>query len=148
MTTQVFQNGVLIETIDDREFEQKQADVSKEVSRIRDGYLAGGYSHDFGEPHGVKALQTRPDDRTNWLTSQAAYSAAIAAGAGNMSGAVFRTEDNVTIGMTYMEGLTVLLAMAAWGQSVMARSWDIKDEIESATDETELAAVDIESGWP
>ena len=127
---------------------EMKATASASVSRKRDELLAGGYTHDFGAPHGVHTLQTRPDDRTNWLASQAAYSAAIAAGAGNMAGATFRTADNATITMTYMQGLTVLLAMVAWGQSVMARSWVLKDDIAAATDETELTAVDIESGWP
>ena len=118
------------------------------VSTLLDAKLSAGYEHDFGDPYGVKKLQTRNiEDRTNWLTSQAAYGAAIAGGAGAIMGANFRTEDNININLSYSDGHAVLLAMASWGAAHYARSWTLKDEIEAAADEATLDAIDIESGW-
>jgi len=119
------------------------------VNTIVSTTLSGGYSHDFGAPHGVKVLQTRDaDDRINWLTSQAAYSAAVMGGAGAFEGANFRAEDNTDITLSYADGLNVLLSMAAWGASVYAASWVLKNAIEAAADEAALDAVDVNDGWP
>jgi hypothetical protein len=94
-------------------------------------------------------LQTRNvDDRTNWLSSQASYSAAVAGGVGAFLRANFRTEDNVNIVLSYADGLNVLLAMAGWGAAHYARSWELKDAIAATEDEMGLNAIDIESGWP
>lgn len=126
----------------------RKASMKAAVSALLAAKLTGGYTHDFGGSHGEKVLQTRDtDDQVNWLTSQAAYSAAIAGGAGATMGANFRTEDNVIITLSYSDGLAVLLAMAAWGQSLYANSWTLKDAIESASDHDDLDAIDINSGW-
>ena len=99
-------------------------------------------------PLAGKTLQTRDiEDRTNWLTSQAAYSAAVAAGQGSEEGAVFRTANNQTIVTTYQNGLLTLLAMAAWGKALMGHSWALKDEIAAAATFADLAGIDIEAGW-
>ncbi len=96
-----------------------------------------------------KVLQTRDlDDRTNWLTSQAAYSAAVAGGNGAVAGAVFRTAANETVTLTFAEGLAVLLGMAAWGKAIMGNSWALKDAVAAAADNAALAAIDIAAGWP
>lgn len=118
------------------------------VTALLDAKLTGGYPHDFGAPYGTKVLQTRNiEDRTNWLTSQASYSAAIAAGAGAVMGANFRTEDNININLSYSDGLGVLLAMAGWGDGLYAKSWALKDAIDAAGDDATVDAIDIESGW-
>jgi hypothetical protein len=94
-------------------------------------------------------LQTRNvDDRTNWLVSQASYSAAVAGGFGAVMGANFRTEDNVNITLSYAAGLNVLLAMAAWGVAHYARSWELKDVMTAASDDAAISAIDIDGGWP
>ncbi len=113
-----------------------------------DALLTGGYKPSSG-PLAGQTLQLRNNlDRTNWLTSQAAYGAAVAAGAGAVSGATFRTAENITTVMTYAEGLGVLLDMAAWGASVYAACWAIKDAIAASADDAALDAVDLEAGWP
>lgn len=123
----------------------KKAAVNAKVNTI----LSGGYNHDFGGEIGVKVLQTRDaDDRINWLTSQAAYSAAVMSGSGAVMGASFRTEDNVDITLSYADGLNVLLAMAAWGADVYAASWALKTAIASAADAAALDAIDIDANWP
>lgn len=120
--------------------------ASAQVDTKRDAKLTGGYTHDFGGTIGVKVLQTRDaDDKLNWLTSQAAYSAAVAGGQGATMGANFRAADNTTFTLSYADGLNVLLAMAAWGASVYGRSWALKDAIAAAADP---ASVDITTGWP
>jgi hypothetical protein len=108
----------------------------------------------FVVPNGTLAgqkLQCRDtEDRTNWLTSQVSYSAAIALGAGSMVKATFRTADNETFTVSYNEGAQVLLGMAAWGAAIMARAWALKDAAKAATTITELEAVlqALDTGWP
>ncbi|MFA7667194.1 MAG: hypothetical protein WCY32_13865 [Burkholderiaceae bacterium] len=122
----------------------KRQAVTQKLASI----FAGGFTPAIG-PLAGKTLQTRDmEDRTNWLTSQAAYSAAVAAGQGSEEGAVFRTAANETIATTYQNGLLTLLAMAAWGKAIMGHSWSLKDEIEAAQSFADLAAIDIEAGWP
>ncbi len=109
--------------------------------------FAGGFTPSAGALAG-KTLQTRDiEDRTNWLTSQAAYSAAVAAGQGAVEGAVFRTADNETVTTSYADGLAVLLAMAAWGKALMGHSWALKDQIAAAATFADLETIDIETGW-
>lgn len=128
--------------------DERKAQMTAAINAQRDQILTGGYTVPSGTLEG-KVLQTRNlEDRTNWLTSQAAYSAAVAAGQGSVEGAEFRTEDNQTITLTFSEGLSVLLAMAAWGASVMKCSWDLKDAVAAAEDHEDLDAIDIEADWP
>lgn len=129
--------------------QERKARMLAAVNERLAAILAGGYSHNFGGEIGIKVLQTRDiEDRTNWLTSQGAYAAAIAAEQGAVEGAVFRTEDNVIITMSYSAGHAVLLAMAAWGAGKYGQSWTLKDAISAAADDAALDAVDIESGLP
>ena|SRR5687768_3537834 len=111
--------------------------------------LSGGFTVpvDLSATLGGRVLQTRESDRAAWLTSQAAYQAAVTAGQGSVEGARFRPLDNMTTIVSYAEGLNVVLAMAAWGKNVYARSWELKDEI-SAADASTLDSIDVESGWP
>lgn len=118
------------------------------VAARRDALLASGYTHDFGAA-GVHVLQTRgADDKINWLTSQAAYGAAVASGAGAVMGATFRSADNATFTVSYAAGLGALLGMAAWGAAIFNRSWNLKDAVAEAVDEAALEAIDIADGWP
>src|SRR5687768_5452844 len=121
------------------------------VSAKRDVVLCSGFTvpEEVSVALGGRVLQTRDQtDRTAWLTSQAAYQAAVAGGQGSTEGAKFRPLDNITTTLSYSEGLNVLLAMAAWGKAVYGRSWELKDAIAAAADSAALNAIDIESGWP
>ena len=113
--------------------------------------FARGYSPAVG-PLAGHTLQVRDaEDRTNWLTSQAAYQAAVMAGHGDVVNASFRTAANATITLTYAEGLSVLVeGMATWGQAILARSWELKDAVADAPDTAALAAIaaQIDQGWP
>lgn len=130
------------------ELEAAKADKQAAISARRDEVMAAGFVPATGPVAGHR-LQTRNlDDRTNWLTSQAAYSAAIAGGHGDVVGAEFRTVDNQTIPATYAEGLATLLAMAAWGKTIMGHSWNLKDAVAAAETFADLDAIDIEAGWP
>lgn len=129
-------------------FDERKADKRAAVYAKLDSLLTGGYTVESGTMTG-KVLQTRDlEDRTNWLISQASYSAAIAGGMGAVEGAEFRTSDNANFVVTFSEGHSVLLAMAAWGAACMRRSWALKDAIAAAEDDEALDAIDIESGWP
>jgi hypothetical protein len=84
---------------------------SATVDAMIDQKFNTGYSPPSGALFG-QTLQVRDQtDRTNWLTSQAAYFAAVANGAGSVEGAVFRTTSNQNFTLTYAEGLSVLLSM-------------------------------------
>lgn len=118
------------------------------VKAIGDGILTAGFPHDFGD--GVQHLQLRNNtDRTNWLTSQAAYQAQVGAGQGGVAGAHFRTAENNVVTMTFLDGYMLLLSMAAWGAALYAVSWAKQDAIDAATTEAELDAIeaDLEVGW-
>lgn len=118
------------------------------IDSHRDAVFAQGFTPKTG-PLAGKTLQARNvEDRTNWLTSQAAYSAAVASGLGSVVDATFRTADNETITCTYAQGLQTLLAMADWGKTVMGASWALKDAVEAAVDLTALSAIDLGAGWP
>lgn len=128
--------------------EEAKAMLRARIDARRDQCFADGFTPASG-PLAGKTLQTRgAEDRTNWLTSQAAYSAAVAAGAGAVEDAAFRTADNETIVLSYADGLGVLLAMAGWGKAVMGNSWSLKDAVDAAEDVATLGAIDTEAGWP
>lgn len=123
------------------------------------GVLASKFQAGFvpaSGPLAGKTLQTRDEDKTNWLTSQAAYSAQVAAGQGAVVGANFRTATNEVISCTFQEGLETLLAMAAWGADLYANSWALKDAISAVAvidgdidrAVAKLEAIDITAGWP
>lgn len=109
-----------------------------------------GFTHTSG-PLAGHTLQCRDmEDRTNWLASQVAYSAAIAAGAGALPDAVFRTAANETITCTYQEGSEALLAMQSWGSAIMRRAWELKDAAAAAANigELDLVLAGLDDGWP
>ena len=110
--------------------------------------FAGGFTPSSG-PLAGHTLQVRDNsDRTNWLTSQAAYSAEVAGGNGAAIEAMFRDAVNATVTVSYAEGLDALLAMAAWGKALFEHSWSLKDQVAAAVDQAALDAIDIEAGWP
>lgn len=130
--------------------EERKAEMTAQINARRDQAFAAGFTVSAtGTALDGYTLQTRDlEDRTNWLTSQAAYSAAVAGGQGATAGATFRTADNSTVVLTYAQGLGVLLAMAAWGADIMGNSWSLKDAVTAAVDGAELDAIDIGAGWP
>lgn len=124
---------------------QKLAQIASKL----DDVLSSGYAVPSTISTGLagKVLQTRESDRTNWLASQAMYSAAIAAGHGADQIAVFRAADNSVSPITANEGAAVLLAMAAWGASMTRHSWTLKDAVSAATSAAAVAAIDETAGW-
>lgn len=129
---------------------ERKAAMKQAIDATRDALFSAGFTvAGTGTSLDGKVLQTRDVvDRTNWLTSQASYSTAVAGGFGDVVGATFRTADNVTVILTYAQGLNVLLAMAGWGAAVMGNSWALKDAVDAAEDEEALDAIDIGAGWP
>lgn len=137
-----------VHTLEDAPLEDMKAEKRAAINAKLNAVLTGGYTVQSGAMAG-KLLQTRNlEDRTNWLISRASYSAAVAGGMGAVEGAQFRTADNSTFTVSFAEGLSVLLAMAAWGAAAMNNSWALKDAVAAAEDLTVLDAVDIEAGWP
>ena len=109
--------------------------------RTADAFLAG-FPPALAEFAGERLQVRNSEDRTNWLTSQASYTAAVGAGFGDVVDASFRTAGNATVTVSYAEGLQVLLGMAAWGRAIMSRSWALKDAINADQ------PYDLEAGWP
>lgn len=127
---------------------ERKARLRDQIEARRDQCFQQGFTVPSG-PLAGKVLQTRGiEDRTNWLTSQAAYMAAISQGGGNVADASFRTADNETIVVTYSEGFAALMMMAAWGKAVMGNSWTLKDAVANASTHAALDAIDVEAGWP
>lgn len=122
----------------------KRAAVGQRV----DDAFAAGFTVPSGPMQGALLQVRTQEDRTNWLTSQASYSTMVALGHGAIVAARFRDTANVTHVISYQDGLTALLQMAAWGASIMARSWELKDAIEAAEDQAALDAIDVNAGWP
>lgn len=142
-------DGQLLARID-ATLDERRAELRAQVEARLEAGFATGYTPATG-PLAGHTLQTRNEaDRINWLTSQATYTAAIAAGFGDVVDASFRTADNATVTVTYAQGLDVLLGMAAWGRALMARSWALKDALTAAQDTAALdeVAAQIEQGWP
>lgn len=110
-------------------------------ARATDAFMAG-FMPSLADFAGERLQVRGSEDRTNWLTSQASYAAAVAAGFGDVVDASFRTAGNATVTVSYAEGLQVLLEMAAWGRSIMSRSWALKDAIAAG----QPYAPD--AGWP
>lgn len=133
----------------EHKFEQRKAEKVAAVEKHGDSIIIGqGYPFHAGEVLGVQHLQTRNNtDRTNWLTSQNAYQAQIAAGNGAVEGVSIRTAENNTVTMTFQEGYDLLLGMAAWGAHMYQVSWAKKDAIRACTTQAELDAIDPTEGW-
>lgn len=132
-------------TLSDTKAAKKAAVMAQRDTIFNDG----GYVVESGAMAGhVLQCRTHGEDRTNWLTSQGAYKAAIDAGAGALVGAKFRTRANVNFDVSYSEGYAVILAMARWGSLVVARAWALSDLIEAAADQAALDEIDITTGWP
>jgi hypothetical protein len=129
--------------------EQKQA-LRDRINARRDACFAEGFIvSGSGTALDGKVLQVRGvEDRTNWLVSQGNYDRAIENGLGAVLGADFRTADNITITVTFAQGLSILTSMALWAKDVMGNSWVLKDAVEAAPDQTALDAIDDEAGWP
>lgn len=118
----------------------------KEISEKLNSVLNTGYLVNSGSMSG-KYLQTREEDKANWLVSQNMYKQAVNAGYGSVENAFFRTSDNMTFTISFQEGLDTLNAMAEWGSAVMRNSWTLKDLVNVATTIIEVEAIDVESGW-
>ncbi len=148
----IFAAGKYYEMWDSRqktpeEFQKDKDGFSSKVEADLASAFSGGFTVPFGTLQG-QVLQTRGlEDRTNWLTSQAAYSAAMMGGHGAVLGASFRTASNETFTVTYQEGFNVLLAMADWGKTIMSISWNLKDQIKNASTYEELLAIDLDGPW-
>lgn len=117
-----------------------------ELRRQVDARAAQAFAAGFAPAHADftgERLQVRDaEDRTNWLTSQASYSAAVAAEMGDIVDASFRTMANRTITVSYADGLQILLGMAAWGRDILAVAWAKKDALAAGE------AIDLDDGWP
>lgn len=131
----------------DQKFEERKAAKIQAVKLAGDTIMQVGFPFETPE-YGLQHLQTRNDtDRTNWLTSQAAYQAMIAMGQGDVPGAHFRTAENNTITRTFMEGYQLILQMAGWGAHLYGVSWAKQDAVRATTNDAELDAIVVGEGW-
>lgn len=133
--------------VENKDINSVKAELKNLVNEKLNQQFQNGFTVPFGTLEG-EVLQTRDViDRTNWLTSQASYSAAVAMGYGEVANANFRTLADNTYTVTFNEGLSIILEMGKWGAHIMGNSWNLKDSIKNAETIEELKEIDIEGGW-
>ena len=125
----------------------RKAAMKAQVDALSLQYSEAGYGHDFGEA-GIHRLQTREQDRTNWLALAQDASLLVLTGNGHLSAGGIRTEANATIPVTGTQAQEAMLGMKAHLAMIMAHGWGLKDEIAEAEDHAALDAIDISGGWP
>lgn len=122
---------------------------SSKVTLKRDALIGGGVALDFGEPYGVKVLQTATEyDRMNWLTILTSAQVFAGMGQGELPMNPIRTLDNVMIPVSVNQSIALMLTMQSKLGAVWKYAADLKDEIAAAEDDAALDAIDIETGWP
>lgn len=104
--------------------------------------------YDFGFSFEIKGnnevLQMRQHDLINWLVFKDSCDDMIAEGLGNViTPLCIRCTSNKAYAVTANEGRAVMLALRAYGASLLAQLWAKKDLIEAAKTPEELAAISI-----
>ena len=119
-----------------------------DVNAKRDTLLTSGYRHNFGGTAGVRTLDTRSEqDITNWLVAKGIADSMLATG--NDADMVFlRDASDQTFAASAQTAAGALMALLRWRTAVMTHSWHLKDQINAASSQTALNAVNIEAGWP
>lgn len=124
-----------------------KADKKEAVKAAQAATFLAGWSHDFGAA-GVHALDVRnPDDKANWTLLLIKTQAMIAAGAG-AAPVEIRTAANVTIQITATEANAAMVAFLAWGEAMLRRKWEFDALVDAVATLEDLAAIDLEAGWP
>ena len=124
-----------------RSLEERRAEATTAVDELRIAKLKSfPFTHGGQQYH----LQVRDaDDKSNWLTIDNAATKLIASG--NASSVLsIRTEENAVLSLTAQEVSNLMSLMAAYGQAVYTRSWELKDAI-SVSETPEQ--IDLEAGW-
>lgn len=125
------------------------------VDKERDRRLALDFDYDFeiitavddGGAEieaGVRSLQMRPEDRSNWQTALGVAHTAVISGAPN-SIVALRAEDNWNIQTSALQVMATMAAMASHGAALLFAGGAIKSAIRGAEDP---ASIDITTGWP
>jgi hypothetical protein len=129
-------------------FNAAKADRQAAVNSLRDEAIADGYRHDFDGTAGIRTLDQRSEaDAINWLGLSAIADKMVATGSGSsMLG--LRDMNNSTFEASATVVAAAMAAMGQWRNAIMARSWELKDEIATAEDQAALDAIDIEADWP
>lgn len=126
----------------------RKARMKADVDALEAEKTYAGFGYDFGVPYGVKTLQTREQDRPNWLAVAQVASLQIAQGGGDLPLRTIRTADNTNVPVTANQALAAMLGMQAHLGAILERSWTLKDAIDAAADHDALDAIDINAGWP
>lgn len=100
-----------------------------------------GMPWDFGTPYGILTLQTRDEDKANWLAVFSTSSYLAGLGMTEVIGVV-RTAENVTIPYTPAQGVGFTLAIQSHMAQLMQQIWARKDAIRAATTRAELAVLE------
>ena len=129
-----------------RPLDDRKGAMRRRVNERTNVATAAGYEHDFGAA-GVHRLQTREEDRPNWLALAQVATIAISQGGADQVISSIRTEANDTIPVTAQVALDAMLGMQQHIGQIMSHGWGLKDAIEAAGDHAALDAIDVDAGW-
>lgn len=121
----------------------------------RNRRLAFDFPYDFGETTasddhgntfaaGVRNLQMKPEDRSNWQTLQGAALTAVLSGQPNMV-LPMRAEDNCNIQTSAIQILGVLSEMTQFGSSILFYGGRLKEQVRASQNPE---SINIFDGWP
>lgn len=127
----------------------------REVDRERGRRMAADFEYDFGSTPalndlgteieaGVRSLQMRAHDISNWQSLYSVASVMVLSGQGSTV-LPMRAEDNWNIQTPASQVLQALTAVFARGSALVAAGGAIKTAIRAAADPY---AIDIMEGWP
>lgn len=118
------------------------------VNARREAVFAEGFLVTTGALENLHLQLRNADDKANWMIVEKRARAAIAATLDGTPIIPIRVLENQTVMVTPEYAIEVLTGLETWGGAVMAHSWTLKDAITAASDENDLAAIDLDSGWP
>lgn len=128
----------------------KRARITERHERLS----TAGLPYDFGAPYGTLTIQTRKapyDDRDNLQTilmvANDYISGALPGAGADEPFRPFRTAENVNVPMTAAQIKAMCLNVQSRLGALRERSFDLKDQVETAANFDELEAIDVEGDW-
>lgn len=118
------------------------------VNAKRDAIIGGGYQQNFGGTAGIRTLDTRSErDLIHWQSLRDIWKEMIAGGQGaELVEIIDAANDLFTASAD--TGAAAIHQMGIDYRDIWRHGRALRNDIEIAADETALAAIDIDAGWP